>query len=197
MNYGEIEGVVEDLVRIKSRKFAKGFLAQDDIAQEIRIKCYNSIDNFDPQKGQSIKTFLNICTENHLRNLIRDRFAKFDPPCRKRGCFHYDPMGRPTEDSIKCPEYLKYMEKYSRKCSVRMPCSIEESWTSSNDSFLTGGDIEASDLNMSIRDTLIAEFPDNYEVMITAYENMIKGKKVMKGVKIKIQKAVAKLLENQ
>lgn len=195
MDYNTAEPIVEDLVRIKSRKFAKGFLSQEDIAQEIRIKCFTSLDNFDPQRGQSLKTFLNICTENHLRNLIRDKFAKFDPPCRNKGCSHYDVNGRPTKDANNCSAFVKYMEKYSRKCNVRMPRIMDESWADTDRRLEVSCEVGASDLNMSIREMLVTEFPDNFEIMIEAYENMIAGKNVLKGLKFKIQRAVSKLLE--
>ena len=196
MQYEEIEGVIEDLVRIKSKKFSKGFLSQDDIAQEIRLKCFLSMDAYDPSMGKTIKTYLNVCTENHLKNLMRDKFAKFDPPCRRRGCPHYDVLGKPTDESYRCPSFVKYMEKYARKCASRMPCSIEDSWGESSPEVFSSDEISSAELNLSIIDCLQREFPENAPQMISYYQDMVAGKKILKSAKAKIQRAVAELIGN-
>lgn len=191
--YDDVHDIVEDLVRIKSRKFAKGFLSADDIAQEIRLKCYLSLENFNAEKGQSIKTYLNVCTENHLRNLIRDKFAKFDPPCRLKGCYHYDQGGRPTSDSDKCKEFQKYIVKYNRKCSARMPAAMDESWAHSIDG--QDSSLEDTEIQIQVMEVFQMEFPENWEKMFGSYQDLLAGKKVGKTIKIKIQKAIERLYE--
>lgn len=194
--YDEIAPIVEDLVRIKSKKFTRGFLAQDDIAQEIRIKCYSSIGSYNPAKGQSIKTFLNVCTENHLINLMRDKFAKFNPPCKNRGCKHYEATGIPTEEAKSCPSFMKYVSKYVRKCAVRMPTAIEEFWNEDkSSSMFNDKTFEWTDINLSIMEIFKSDFPKDFDRLYILYQDMMEGKEVSAKDKESIQSVVAKVLE--
>lgn len=186
LSYKEISPIVEDLVRIKSYKFRKRFIGRDDVAQEIRLKCWKSLPSFDPERGQSIKTFLNVCTENHLRNLMRDTFATFNPPCKKT-CDHYDENGRPTRSAYECEIFTTYYKKYQRKCAIRMPASVDSAFESSGEGMPIDSDHTTKiDLDISIRNNIEKDAPE----LLEQYEILISGGKIPRDIKIKIRDVV-------
>jgi hypothetical protein len=186
----EAQRIVEDLVRIKSYKFAKRYLGPDDIAQEIRIKCWKALPTFDKEKGQSLKTYLNVVTENHLRNLMRDKFATFNPPCKKK-CDHYDAKGAPTEDAASCPIFVKYLKAYKRKCSVRMPSSVDSVFESTAEGMGVVSTVFAQiDLDLSIRQALIRTSPG----LVPFYIDLTMGKKIPYKIRNQIQVIVKEIL---
>jgi RNA polymerase sigma factor (sigma-70 family) len=188
--YLEVQNIVEDLVRIKSRKFAKRYLSHEDIAQEIRIKCWKAIPTFDTEKGQSLKTYLNVVTENVLRNLMRDKFATFSPPCKKR-CDHYDAAGRPTDKAHLCPTFKRYFAAYKKKCAVRMPASVDSAFKSSAEGMPCNHDYLAQlELDISIRTALKAVHPR----LVEFYEELISGQKIPHKIKVQIQSIVRGVL---
>jgi hypothetical protein len=196
LTYNEIDPIVEDLVRIKSKKYAKGFLSQDDISQEIRIKCYTSMTSYNESKGQSVKTFLNVCTENHLKNLMRDKFAKFNPPCKNKGCSHYTATGSPTDKSKECPSFMKYYQKYVRKCAVRMPVYMDDFWCDNNESAHRNEEaFEWTDINISLMDIFTREYPNDCQRLFSCYQSLLNGDEISEIDKDIIKKVAARVLE--
>jgi DNA-directed RNA polymerase specialized sigma24 family protein len=120
LTYEQASDTIEEIIKIKAHLWQKSYISRDDIAQELRLKCWYLLEKYDPARGKSLKSFLNSCTQNFLRNLIRDSFSKFDPPCKKE-CTHYEANGVPTKDSIFCPRYTKYLAYYNTKTSLRCP----------------------------------------------------------------------------
>ena len=187
-NYEEAEKVIEDLVRIKGRKYSKRYLDVDDIAQEIRIKCWKILDKFCPEKGQSLKTFLNVATENHLRNCIRDNFGTFSPPHKKDAEYFVD--GRPTAKALGDPLVQKYLLRFSRKRAVNFPASIEHCEIEKEDKHLFYDDTKAEsiELDLSVRDIL------RDDDLIEGYEILMTGGRVSPVLKERIQFLISEYL---
>ena len=196
LTYKDIADVVEDLVRIKSRKYAKRYIGYEDIAQEIRIKCWKSISSYDSDKGQSIKTYLNVCTENHLRNIIRDKFATFNPPCKKT-CAHYDDNGRATKDAEFCKAYVNYLAKYKRKCSVRMPFSIDSVFRNTAEG-ISSFCVEEQDKNLyyDLDDEIKNLLGRKDRDLLVYYEILKEGKKIPRNAHSKILSLVKEIVND-
>ena len=190
LTYEDIESVVEDLARIKRKKYAKRFIDADDIAQEVRIKCWKSIHIYDPERGQSIRTFLNVCTENHLRNLMRDNFVTFNPP-NKKDPEYFSKSGKPTEKALNDEKIQKYIKRYKRKRAVKMPASVDRVFANTAEGMpCTHDHTGRVNLDVSIRQTL----DDKHPRVAKYYDILIAGGLVPKTIKIQIQEIVQEIL---
>jgi len=191
LTYEDIESVVEDLARIKRKKYARRFIDADDIAQEVRIKCWKSIHVYDPERGQSIRTFLNVCTENHLRNLMRDNFVTFNPP-NKKDPEYFDQSGKPTEKALKDIRIQKYLKRYKRKRAVKMPASVDRVFANTAEGMPCTHDHAGHvNLDVSIRQILF----DRHPKVIQYYDILITGGAIPKSIKIQIQEVVEEILQ--
>ena len=191
LNYEDIESVVEDLARIKRKKYARRFIDADDIAQEVRIKCWKSIHIYDPERGQSIRTFLNVCTENHLRNLMRDNFVTFNPPYKKDPEY-FDKSGQPTEKALRDEKIQKYMRRYKRKRAVKMPASVDRVFANTAEGMPCTHDHAGHvNLDVSIRQVLRDKLPKCVEY----YDVLITGGSVPKFIRVQIQQVVKEIMQ--
>jgi hypothetical protein len=86
LTYADIEGLVEEFVKVKSRQFSFGFYEPADIAQEIRTIAFKVLPKFnEAQFGtEKLKNFLGTCIDNGLRNLKRDNYVRTASPYRKQ-----------------------------------------------------------------------------------------------------------------
>ncbi len=87
LEYNDIVDIVEELVKIKSRSYSFDIYEYNDIAQEIRIICFNVLSKFDPTKvgsREKWKNFFGRCVDNGLKNLKRDNYIRSAFPYRKQ-----------------------------------------------------------------------------------------------------------------
>lgn len=106
LDYKDIEDIVEYLVRTKSNTYAFDCYTPEDIAQEIRIICYKSLDKLDPDrvKDGKLQNFFGRCVDNGLKNLKRDNYVRASSPYKKK----YEQL----EDGDKSPEAELIREKW-------------------------------------------------------------------------------------
>lgn len=133
----EVEKIIEGIIRSKKRKHRFPGVSEDDIAQEIRKKIWESLHKFDESKGQSLAVFLGVCAERRLKNFKRDEYIRYIPPCTQYKCPLFDDhlkicrFGQDlTEDTLSerdyiCKPYEEYMDRTKAKLYVRSPISFD------------------------------------------------------------------------
>ena len=86
LKYDDIKDIVEYLVRTKSSGYAFDCYTREDIAQEIRIICYRSLNKLDPDrvKDGKLQNFFGRCVDNGLKNLKRDNYVRASSPYKKK-----------------------------------------------------------------------------------------------------------------
>jgi len=129
-SYHDIEPIVESIARAKARQYKKiAYYDPEDIKQEVRIKCFQTLKNYDPARsGANIRVFLAVCADNKLKDIKRNVIYKHTSPCSRCDCCNHD-----TNECSLYPNNKKQCEKYMRhekyvhtKLSVNSPISIEE-----------------------------------------------------------------------
>jgi len=120
ISYEDIEPIVEKLIKSKTRKYKFDIWGEDDIAQEIRIKCFVAIQKYDPNSGAKIETYLTTCVNNMLANLLRDNFFSCKPPCynnrTKSACKYFSgDVSYPCDRQDSCERYAAYIKKRNSK----------------------------------------------------------------------------------
>jgi len=115
LTYRDIAPLVEYIAAVKCSKFGEiGIYEYDDVAQEIRAKCYTILNRFDPTEGSAFN-FFGSCADNMLRDLKRKHTLRKTNVCyrcvynRHGKCFLY---GRNPE---RCERYVLYLENKRRK----------------------------------------------------------------------------------
>jgi len=73
LKYCDVEQVIENIASAKARQHSPiSYLNEEDLKQEIRIKCIKVIKKYDPTRHNSnLISFLSISADNHLRDLRR------------------------------------------------------------------------------------------------------------------------------
>jgi len=72
LEYNDIHDIVEYLIKAKSAKIKTiGIYDSDDIAQEVRVKCFKIINKFSSSKGSAVN-FFGVCIDNSLTDLKED-----------------------------------------------------------------------------------------------------------------------------
>lgn len=106
LTYKDIEPIVEYLVRTKCRNYTFGCYTPEDIAQEIRIICFKTLDKLDMDrvKDGKLQNFFGRCVDNGLKNLKRDNYVRASSPYKRK----YEEL----EDDDKSPEAEFIREKW-------------------------------------------------------------------------------------
>lgn len=113
LSYSDIEHIVEYLVRVKSKQHTFDCWDAEDIAQEIRIICFNAISQFDFERAKDEKHMVNYfgrCVDNRLQNLKRDNYIRYESNSK-------------TLDEEKIS---KSLENIQRKKNIKHPISIDQ-----------------------------------------------------------------------
>lgn len=77
ITYQDIEHIVEYLVKTKRRNYSFDCYEPDDIAQEIRLVCFNKLPKLDvTQPPEKWVNFFGRCVDNALKNLKRDKYVR-------------------------------------------------------------------------------------------------------------------------
>jgi DNA-directed RNA polymerase specialized sigma24 family protein len=138
LTYHDISPIVEYVAAVKSSKFGEiGIYSADDVAQEIRAKCYRILHKFNPKEGTAFN-FFGSCADNMLRDLRRKHTLRKTNVCyrcvynRHGNCFLYG------KDPERCERYVIYLENKRRKESVaKMLCDPDFAWhAQQSDSFM-------------------------------------------------------------
>jgi hypothetical protein len=123
----KIQMMIDTIARTKAAQAHHiAYLDIEDLAQEIRFKCYSVLKQYDPTRTDAnLHTFLSVCADNRLRDLRRSVLYKHCKPCKRcsfgnkrtRGCVKY-------ADKHNCDRYAKHERYISSKLSASRPIEI-------------------------------------------------------------------------
>ncbi len=126
LTYDDIEEIVEYLVRTKSYGYTFDCYTTEDIAQEIRIICFNALNKLDPErvKDGKLQNFFGRCVDNGLKNLKRDNYVRASSPYRKK--FHALEDSDVSEEAEEIREKFAHHQKgVKRKLAIRHASPID------------------------------------------------------------------------
>lgn len=130
--YHQTSGVIEQVVHHYAtiRRVNIPDMDQDDISQEIRLKCIQALSSprYDPTKVKtSAYGFLFQCIHNHIYNIKRGIWTPNNPPCVR--CKHWDKNNRKcTESNDTCSEMQKYKASMQKKAALRTPVGFQKDY---------------------------------------------------------------------
>lgn len=127
INYSDIEEIVEYLVRTKAYDNRFDCYDTEDIAQEIRIICLRAIEHFDISrvKDDKLVNFFGRCVDNGLKNLKRDNYIRYTPPCNSDCDYLHGDQYTKDEVSKVCKRWLRFKKNIDRKISIKHPISVD------------------------------------------------------------------------
>jgi hypothetical protein len=190
VKYDDISEIVEYLVRTKRHNYTFDCWSEDDIAQEIRIICFKALDHFDVSrvKPDKWKNFFGRCVDNGLKNLKRDNYIRYSPPCKGDcGLIHADERTQ-ANIGIVCKRWMKFKDNLKRKIRVLHPIHIDIVGDSVKD-VNTNNEVDTRDL----QDYLISKMPEELKVPLM---KMVDGrsKEVSRKNKQKVRECVDRIL---
>ena len=114
LEYSDIHSIVEYLIKAKSAKIKTiGIYDPDDIAQEVRVKCFKIMHKYASNKGSAVN-FFGVCIDNALIDLIRRHTLRKSNVCfyclfNIRGVCQY------YENVDECKKYSRFLTNKSSK----------------------------------------------------------------------------------
>jgi len=117
LKYSDIEGIVEELVRVKSHLYTFSNFESDDIAQEIRIICLRALDKFDSSRIEpdKWKNYFGRCIDNGLKNLRRDNYVRMACPYQE----DYDALD-PNDVSEQAVRIRRLYHNFQKRIKTRL-----------------------------------------------------------------------------
>ena len=174
--YEDAQDLVETIVSIKKVKYKYPGVDQDDLAQDIRIMCWDALENkYDPSKvGKSVFHFVARVVDNGLYNKFRGVYLDNNPPCIR--CSDYDKATKTCMiDEVGCDRIVSYRDRMKRKRAIAAPLSYNAQLDSDGENDFThhaslsvGSLTGVSDLSDSFREALD-------EMLVPYYDRMISG----------------------
>jgi hypothetical protein len=125
-DWESIKDVVEKIVKRSINKHTFGYFDKEDIAQEIRLICYEAHQHYNPDRGK-LEHFLATSVANRLHNLKRDNSYILPTPCVSYGCEFYNKQDRGCMfDKSKCLDWKRYELSYKSKMDIIHPVSMNK-----------------------------------------------------------------------
>lgn len=178
--YTEAQDLVETIVSIKKNKYNFPGTDSEDLAQDIRLICWESLNKFDPAKlGKSVFHFVARCVDNALYNKFRGVFLDNNPPCLR--CPEYVRETKQCRiDEVGCDRILAYRDRMARKRAVAAPLSYNAQLDSEQDqdfsyheSLSVGSTTGVCDLDDSLRASLDKNLIPYYNAMVDGREDEV------------------------
>lgn len=133
IDYGTAEPIIEAIAASKAHQFRQklGWFDEEDIKQEVRLKCHKILDRYDPTKSD-LYIFLARCADNRIRDIRRSIRYKHNKPCIR--CEHWDSDAaaagkhdcRAFSNKLECDKFSKHERYVQVKLSVSQPVNIDE-----------------------------------------------------------------------
>lgn len=128
-----IEEIIENIATVKSKQYKKiAYLDEDDIKQEVRIKCYDSLEKYNFGRSEKIHTFLSICADNKIKDIKRSLVYKHSLPCHKCPFWDKDSAQSGMYDCVAfnrkeyCDKFKKHSIFVKNKISANMALDVDE-----------------------------------------------------------------------
>ena len=167
--------------KFRDRKFL--YITEEDIEQEVRRICYEAIKSFDKTKGASIQTYLTRCVSNRLMNLKRDKYFRFQNPCRENRCQAFDVFtGRcifPKEYAEVCLYRKNSDSKMQRQIAATNYVSIHDTKWEENSCFVDDTP-EIAAIASEIREEIVRCSGESFGLM---FDDIISGRREKIGAK--------------
>lgn len=124
VTYEDVEDIVEFLVSTKSHRFTFDCYTYDDIAQEIRIICFQRLGKLDTSRPrEKWANWFGTCVDRALFNLKRDKYIRYTCPCKEEDCeFEHT---RDTAPNKICEKWLRHKNRIQRKFYIYNPINID------------------------------------------------------------------------
>ncbi len=192
--------LVETIVSMKKAKYNFPGVDPEDLAQDIRIMCWEALEHkFDPNKlGKSVFHFVARVVDNGLYNKFRGVFLDNNPPCLR--CPEYIKETKGCRiDEVGCDRIVSYRDRMARKRAIAAPLSYNAHLDADSESDFTyhqsmsvGSTTGVCDLD----DTLRTELD---EVLIPYYDQMLNGDIDLVPIHFRrmVQRQVKLILEEQ
>ena len=177
ISYIDATDTIEKIVSIKARKYTKPGSSKDDVAQEIRLICFQALEKYDPARvGRSIFHFLARCVDNGLYNQQRGIYFDNNPPCLR--CEHYIKETKTCAiQESGCDRIIQYRDKMARRRAVQAPISYN---VDEDDEPINIGYIPSPtgylNLDEHIRSTIPVDLLASYEKMINEGHSSVPAK---------------------
>jgi len=172
LSYLEAEDLIETIVSMKKGKYIYPGHDVEDLAQDIRIMCWEALQKYDEAKvGKSQFHFLARCVDNRLYNKFRGIYLHNNPPCLR--CPDYI---KPTKEcriqESGCDRIVQYRKRMARKRAIASPFSYNALLDADGDADFTqhsslavGSLTGVHDLDDHIRENLDPALLQYYEQM--------------------------------
>lgn len=132
LTYTQQEDIIERVARNKAFQYRNvGYYDIDDLMQEVRIKCWNAMEKYDPSCGVNLYVFLSVCAENRIRDIKRSILYKHNKPCLRCPfwCASAAASGQHDcivyYDKMQCDKYAKHERYVQAKLSASHPIDID------------------------------------------------------------------------
>lgn len=173
-DYSSVSGTIERVILSRVYKNHIPDIPAEDLAQEIRMKCFLAIDKFDETKiGPNPFSYFAAVADNHLYNLKRGTWVPNNPPCLRCPCWDKKKKTCIINEEG-CEKIAKYRENMRIRALLRAP-AVQPDSEDCNPEYFGGnrsveGDIDAFILDEHIRLRLPDELVRSYQLLITGQE---------------------------
>ncbi len=198
--YDSAHDLVETIVSMKKAKYAFPGVDPEDLAQDIRIMCWEALEKkFEPGKlGKSIFHFVARVVDNGLYNKFRGVYLDNNPPCLR--CPEYVRETKTCKiDEVGCDRIVSYRDRMSRKRAIASPLSYNAHLDSDDEKEFTYHEsmsVGSMTGMIDLDDTLKTELD---ECLLPYYEKMARGESEMVPIHYRrmVQRQVKLILEAQ
>jgi hypothetical protein len=197
--YEDAQELIETIVSMKKGKYNYPGVDPEDLAQDIRLMCWQALEHkFDPKRvGKSVFHFVARVVDNGLYNKFRGVHLDNNPPCLR--CPEYLKENKGCAiDEVGCSRITAYRERMARKRAIAAPLSYNAQLDASSENDFTyheslsvGSTTGVSDLNDALRSSLD-------RALVPFYDRMVRGdESVPVHYRRMVQKQVRLILEEQ